>query len=373
MGVLLKECKERHVNVISVAELHWKTPTTYEIDNWDVHMSSPCSRSKRNSVGTLRGPNDLSNEYVSDRLVVSLYKCLSTNITFIGHYAPNSRDDNPEGVQTKDAFFFDLNGVTGSVPKQDVIVVVGYLDKPVDPATNATAQRSGTDRHTLGDINENGLRHLPVGLVNNVGTGKPPVALKNIHKLTSKYQDECNDSLRNGVRDRTTIGAQWKKSLGEVSSLDTCAVIRCDQEVTVNSNTLEVLEYGERQVARNSETLLENKENVDISNTIKEPEILKEGPRMDIREMYNPQITKEGSWNDFVECVKTVKRELSKCRKENKGGVVKDAGGGGDWISEHSYQLFRKHKQAKEVNDGNTCMVLEEELKASLLKDKNTW
>ena len=57
-----------------------------------------------------------------------------------------------------------------------------------------------------------------------------------------------------------------------------------------------------------------------LQSPLRESNILspKEQPRMDIRDIYNPRVdTTEGSWNDFVECVKTVKRELYKCRKEN--------------------------------------------------------
>ena len=232
MDILLNECKRYNIKILAVTELHWQGNNRYQLDNWDIIYSDTTDNKPENSVGVMMSRKVpvglMSNEYLSDRLMVALFKCHSANITLLGCYAPNNRKDRPENLKSKDSFYADLNGITAHVPKHDVLIVIGYLTKYMGSGNNTW--KPAIDKHTLGDINENGIRLLPYGLANNLLVGSPCFTLKNIHKYIWKHRDDVNTSRI----DKTLINKEWRHSLKDVNACE-AATVGSDHELIIDA------------------------------------------------------------------------------------------------------------------------------------------
>lgn len=231
IDILLKECTRYNINIIAVTELHWQDQNSYQLDNWDIVYSS---KLRENTIGLLvtrKVPVGIhSNEYVSDRLVIALFKCLSASITLIGCYVPHNRDDEkPSNLKNKYTFYNDLYGITAHAPKNNVLIVIGYLNDNV----SQEKWKPTIDKRELGEINENGISMLPYGMANNLSPKRTP--MKNIQKQKTALKHAQYANSEPSVVNHTIIKKRWKTSLNDINESGGAAIIRCDQELVVRA------------------------------------------------------------------------------------------------------------------------------------------
>jgi hypothetical protein len=124
-------------------------------------------------------------------------------VTIINIYAP----PNEKELEEKQYFYDQLQATVETVPKKDLLIVMGDVNAKIGKDNSGKEQIMGQEG--LGQCNENGELFTDFCLENELVTGGSILKRKNIHKITwiSPNQKVCNQI------DHITIRREWRRSL----------------------------------------------------------------------------------------------------------------------------------------------------------------
>lgn len=132
----------------------------------------------------------------------SKYGCIS----IVQCYAPTNEDKD----DIKETFYEELNEMVSSIPKHDVLIVMGDMNTKV--GTDNTGVEDVMGKHGAGAQNDNGERLLDFCLQNSMVIGGTVFQHKQIHKLT---WTSPNGKVKNQI-DHIMINRKWRTSLQDV-------------------------------------------------------------------------------------------------------------------------------------------------------------
>ena len=143
---------------------------------------------------------------ISDRIICVRLKSNHGYLTVIQCYSPIN-DDNGE---KKDEFYEALNGVTTSIPKHDVLIVMGDMNAKVGEDNTGLEYVMG--QPGKGIRNNNGDRLVDFCMHNSLVIGGTVFKHKEIHTLT---WTSPNGRVKNQI-DHIMINRKWRTSLHDV-------------------------------------------------------------------------------------------------------------------------------------------------------------
>ena len=148
----------------------------------------------------------LSWEPVSSRIITARFQSTARNITVINAYAPTNQAD----IDTKEAFYEQLQSVFERIPTRDIKVLLGDLNAKIGSDNSGKEHIMGT--HGLGEMNDNGERFSDFCAVNNMVIGGSVFPHKRIHKATWVSRDRKTENQI----DHITIAKKFRSSMIDV-------------------------------------------------------------------------------------------------------------------------------------------------------------
>ena len=155
---LCKEFKQYNLKALGVCETHWTGSGKIEVGGL-TFIYSGNEKLHRQGVGILMAKKMsaslMSWNPVSERIIFARFKTRHTKVTWIQAYAPTKDADD----EIKDKFYNELQGMIQSIPRHDMVLLLGDLNAQI------AARRDGME-HTIGpwgsaqETRDNGERLL---------------------------------------------------------------------------------------------------------------------------------------------------------------------------------------------------------------------
>ncbi|XP_055389805.1 uncharacterized protein LOC129618814 [Condylostylus longicornis] len=149
----------------------------------------------------------MSWKAISDRIILARFYTRMKKISIIQCYAPTEIAHD----EAKDTFYNQLSTAINSIPKTDIVILLGDLNAKVG-AQQDSIPKSIMGSHGMGTINNNGERLVNLCLEYNMAIGGTLFPHKNIHK----YTWESPDGRTKNKIDHICISRKWKQSLLDV-------------------------------------------------------------------------------------------------------------------------------------------------------------
>ncbi|KAI0233499.1 hypothetical protein LSAT2_016251, partial [Lamellibrachia satsuma] len=143
---------------------------------------------------------------INDRLLKARFNSKFAKLTVIACYAPT--EDAEEEI--KDEFYDQLEEEIRTIPRHDVLMVVGDLNARVGKENTGKERAMGTEG--FGCINNNGERLSDLCVENNLVIGGTLFKHRNIHKTTWTSPDNNTVSQI----DHVLVNQKWRRSLQDV-------------------------------------------------------------------------------------------------------------------------------------------------------------
>ncbi|XP_012943709.1 uncharacterized protein LOC101861615 [Aplysia californica] len=143
---------------------------------------------------------------INSRMMTLRLRGKHTNTSIIQCYAPTNDSED----ESKDYFYEQQQRELTSIPRHDLIVVMGDLNAKVGEDNTNYERTMG--QHGTGTRNENGERLVDFCALNNLVIGGTLFPHRTIHKLTWNYP---NGRDKNQI-DHLVIGGMWRRSLQDV-------------------------------------------------------------------------------------------------------------------------------------------------------------
>lgn len=143
---------------------------------------------------------------INNRLIKVRLRGKQVNMSIIQCYAPTNDADDEE----KDNFYELLQKEVDSLPRYDLVIVIGDLNAKVGKDNTFYTRTMG--KHGCGVMNENGERLADFCTMNNLVIGGTLFPHPDIHKLT---WCSPNGRDRNQI-DHLLVNGRWRRSLQDV-------------------------------------------------------------------------------------------------------------------------------------------------------------
>ena len=155
--LLLHEIKDLNVNIIGLAETRWSGKGHFEQDGYYIIYSGG-EKSGYGGVAIVLDAKTkksiLSEDYISNRIVMVKIDTKPTKTTIIQVYAPTSKKEADEDT---DQFYEDLQSVLSTVKDKDPLIILGDFNAKVG---SIPQKDFGLGPFGMGNKNERGERLL---------------------------------------------------------------------------------------------------------------------------------------------------------------------------------------------------------------------
>ena len=166
--LLINEIKSQNINITGISETRWAGEGHFEHDDYYIVYSGR-KETGYGGVAIILDPitkkSLLSEDYVSDRIVMIKLDTKPTKTTIIQVYAPTSKK---EADDETDKFYEDLQALLATIKDKDPIIIMGDFNAKVGKGQQ---KESGLGPHGLGIRNERGERLLSFCQANNFKIG----------------------------------------------------------------------------------------------------------------------------------------------------------------------------------------------------------
>ena len=155
LEVLLNELKKYRWDVMGISETHWTGMDDFRRDGFRI-ISSGQENAHRSGVALILGPLAqsafLGSNPVSDRILTARFQALTGCVTICQVYAPTTEASDTD----IDAFYGELQIVISSIPRRDMIIVMGDFNAKV--GQQLSGENGLIGRFAYGRRNERGER-----------------------------------------------------------------------------------------------------------------------------------------------------------------------------------------------------------------------
>ena len=345
-GQVIKEMQRYRLNIMGISEVRWEGSGKYIASTGEtMYYSGRQDGQHRQGVGLIldreAGKCLMEWEPINHRIIRARFFSRFTKTTVVQCYAPIEDAEETE----KDEFYAQLQGVLQTVPKHDVLLVMGDLNAKVG-SDNAGLEHC-IGRHGLGTRNGNGERLLEFCVENDMVIGGTIFKHKDIHKQTWNSPD---GRTHNQI-DHVAINRRWRSAL-----IDVCAIrggdIGSDHNLVLCKLRLKLRRTKRETPQRlfNSMKLRDSGTRtafaIELTNRF---QILNELPVDDLEEHCNKVTDSFTSTSQMILGYKEVARK--------------------PWISDQTWQLIEERKALKQRT--LSCKEEERMTITALYRDKN--
>uniref|UniRef100_A0A336M488 CSON002588 protein n=1 Tax=Culicoides sonorensis TaxID=179676 RepID=A0A336M488_CULSO len=144
--------------------------------------------------------------FISERIMLVRFRGTARNITVVQCYAPTEDADN----EIKEAFYDVLNSTLASVPKRDLLILMGDFNAKVGSDNDAIEHVIG--KHGVGEMNENGELLVECCGLNSLKIGGTMFPHKKCHKVSWVSPDSRTENQI----DHICVSAKWSNTLLDV-------------------------------------------------------------------------------------------------------------------------------------------------------------
>ena len=176
---------------------------------------------------------------VSPRIISARFNTKFQKTTIIQVYAPTNNADEDE----KEDFYFSLQAIVNTVPKRDILLIMGDLNAKV--GSERLGRESEIGPHGIGTMNENGELFADFCAVNSMVIGGTFFPHKTCHKTT--WVSPTGDT-ENQI-DHIAIARRWRSSLHDVRA-KRGADISSDHHLLVAEIRLKILAQKRSELKR---------------------------------------------------------------------------------------------------------------------------
>ncbi|CAG2214705.1 Craniofacial development protein 2 [Mytilus edulis] len=208
-----KEMDRYSIEILGLSEVRWNTSgmTTLNTGHTIIYSGNKNATDTHDKgVGfmlTKKAKQSLLEwNPVSSRIITARFDTKFQKTTIIQVYSPTNNADEEE----KDDFYNSLQTTVNSVPKRDILMIIGDLNAKVGKDRTGREREMGPNG--IGEMNENGEIFADFCAVNSlviIGTLFPH---KNCHKVTWVSP---NGVTENQI-DHIAISQRWRSSLQDV-------------------------------------------------------------------------------------------------------------------------------------------------------------
>ena len=211
---VIGEMQRYRLNILGVSEVRWTGSGRYVAPTGEImYYSGREDGQHRQGVGIIldkeANKSLMEWEPVNNRIIRARLYSKFTKMTIVQCYAPTEEADDAE----KDEFYAQLQGVLESVPKHDILLVMGDLNAKVGADNLGFEQCIGG--HGLGTRNDNGERFLEFCVENEMTIGGTIFKHKDIHKHTWNSPD----GVTFNQIDHVAINQRWRSTMFDVRAI----------------------------------------------------------------------------------------------------------------------------------------------------------
>lgn len=290
----------------------------------------------------------------SDRIITARLRTRARNLTCIQCYAPTEAAE----LSTKESFYDLLGNVLKTVPRGDIVIMMGDFNAQVGP--DNTNVESTMGKHGLGRLTENGEMLLDTCTTNNLVIGGTLFPHPRVHKVTWVSPDGITENQI----DHITISRKWRGSLLDVRN-KRGADIASDHHLVLATIRIKIA-----AIRKNNE-VSRRRFNV---NKLDEPTVANSFTDALKTSLQSNNNNIDRSWEEtkqiFIQAADNHLGYKNNLRKE--------------WISDETWKLILDRKEAKAlINSSRTRSnktiyqrmhnSLNREVKRSARRDKRNW
>lgn len=211
-----REMLRYRISILGLSEVRWNGAGEYKSPTGDtifLYSGKEIGSNHESGVGLLLTTEShrslMSWKPISDRIITARFKSRVRNVSLIQCYAPT------EGAseEMKDRFYGQLNAVYDTIPRGDIICVLGDLNAKVGSDNASLKHVMGT--HGLGTRNDNGERFVEFCNARRMVIGGTLFQHKDCHKVTWRSSDQYGTA--NQI-DHFAISRRFQKCLLDVRS-----------------------------------------------------------------------------------------------------------------------------------------------------------
>lgn len=353
----IKEMNNYKIDILGLCETRWKDKG--EITSDGVKMLYSGNKNEHiHGVGLLLNKEAnktfISWEPISERLLTARFNTRFTKLTIIQCYAPTN--SNPK--ECKDEFYHHLQQTIDTIPKHDMIIMMGDFNAQISESRNGFEETIGP--FGSGKLTDNGERLLHLCLTNEMKIMNTFFKHKRIHKTTWTSPD---GETKNEI-EYICVNKRWAKCTQDVR-VKRGADIGSDHELLTGKIKMKLKRIGKKTV---------KKQKFDI-NKLHNHEF-KEQYAIETKNRFNALVNFESGdiedqWNMFKDALK----ESAKNSIGIKRGSKKES-----WISDSTWELIDERKKVKSQQIQSDCeenrkkyKMLDKLVKTQTRKDKQAW
>ena len=208
LAEISREMDKMKVEILGLSETRWNQSGEHQTSDGKLLLYSGMPEEDDDhvrGVGVLisRKMKDHLVEWlpVSERLMKARFKTKHRHMTIVQGYAPTEEAD----LGDKEAFYSSLDGLLATVPKRDVVLMMGDFNARVGADNNGLDQVMGP--HGIGRQNENGGLFVELCSNHSLRVGGTMF----IHKTCHKNTWFSNDHRTTAQLDHICISQKWCK------------------------------------------------------------------------------------------------------------------------------------------------------------------
>ncbi|KAH0817858.1 hypothetical protein GEV33_004933 [Tenebrio molitor] len=205
----LHEMENYGVEIMGISEARWKGVGEISVDRYKIIYSGQDETTGEHMNGVAIILNNkvrdslISWEPVNDRIITARINMKNNNFTVVQCYAPTNVAD----IEDKEVFYSTLNRTMGSIPKEDIVLLMGDFNAKVGTDNNGLEDIMG--KNGIGEKNENGEMMVELCGLHQLKIGGTLFKHKNCHKITWVSPDK---KVQNQI-DHICISEAWCNNL----------------------------------------------------------------------------------------------------------------------------------------------------------------
>ena len=354
------QIKRKGVMVCGISETHWTGNGSMTIDDYTIWYSGGEEGGKHEHGVAIATNRKLTGSVtrvvqVNNRIILIRIKSKHANITFIEAYAPTNQADDEE----KEQFYSELQEVMETVPRHDVIMLLGDFNAKIGKNHKKWGRTLGP--HGIGDENENenGERLLNFCKENDLCVTNSQFIQKHSRKVTWVSPDGTTKNMIDFIITRE----EWLTSITRTRAYTTpdvnsdhhllIAEIRIKLSGTRKADTTaryDMAKLEQESKGKEFELKLQNRFQLlaNLTDDMESGEEIK---------------TVEEEWSMFKNAMNETAKETLGYRKKEKTC----------WVKEETRQIMENIGTIKEnlaANNGGREMELKEQLRQTRKKLK---
>ena len=262
---------------------------------------------------------------VSSRIITARFDTKFQKTTIIQVYSPTNNADEEE----KDDFYNSLQTTVNSVPKRDILMLLGDLNAKVGKDRTGREREMGPNG--IGEMNENGEIFADFCAVNSLVIGGTLFPHKNCHKVTWVSP---NGVTENQI-DHIAISQRWRSSLQDVRN-KRGADIASDHHLIIAKIQLKLLSTEKAKSRR-------KKFNVDLfkdPKVVQDYHILLQNKFSVLENLHDDETSINTAWEMTRDSIVLACEETVGYLQQNRK----------QWMSENTWKIVNERRQVLTAN-----------------------